>query len=202
MAHSLKSLILFLSTDKLLSNVMFSTICKWIFHLIGWKVVGSYPHEILKKIIIVVPHTSSWDVPIGLLVKFWLKMDSHYYVKKEMFTGILKYILPLTNAIPIDRSGNTNFVDSVIADFNKADKRSVLITPEGTRKRVEKFKTGFYYIADGAKIPIVPISFDFEQKKIEIHSTYYTTGNAEKEIAEIEDIFRGIPGCVRENSFV
>ena len=67
---------------------------------------------------------------------------------------------------------------------------------------MEKFRTGFYYIADGAKIPIIPISFDFEKKKIEIHSSYYTTGDAEKEIAEIEDIFRGVPGCIREYSFV
>ncbi len=181
---------------------MFSLICKWIYHLVGWKVVGTYPHEIPKKIIIVAPHTSSWDVPLGLLVKFWLKMGAQYYVKKEMFKGILKFILPLTNAIPIDRSGNTNFVDSVITDFKQAEKRTILITPEGTRKRVEKFRTGFYYIADGAKIPIIPISFDFEKKKIEIHSSYYTTGDAEKEIAEIEDIFRGIPGCIREYSFV
>ena len=129
-------------------------------------------------------------------------MDAQYYVKKDMFKGILKYILPLTNAIPIDRSGNTNFVESVIADYKQADKRTTLITPEGTRKRVKKFRTGFYYIADGAKIPIIPISFDFEQKKIEIHPTYYTNGNVEKEIAEIEDIFRGVPGCVREYSFV
>ena len=180
---------------------MFSLICKWIYHLIGWRLKGEYPNDIPKKIIIVAPHTSAWDVPLGLLVKSWLKMDVQYYVKKEMFKGILKYILPITQAIPIDRSGNTNFVDSVIKDFKQADRRTILITPEGTRKKVEKFRTGFYYIADGAKIPIIPISFDFDKKLIEIHDTYYTNGHADKEIAEIEDIFRGIPGCIREYSF-
>ena len=181
---------------------MSSLICKWIYHLIGWKVVGIYPHEIPKKIIIVAPHTSVWDVPIGLLVKFWLKLDVQYYVKKEMFKGVLRYILPLTQAVPIDRRGNTSFVDSVIAEYNAVDRRSILITPEGTRKKVEKFRTGFYYIADGAKVPIIPISFDFEQKKIEIHPTYHTKGEVDKEIKEIEEIYRGIPGCVREYSFV
>ncbi len=180
---------------------MFRLICKWIYHLIGWRLKGEYPHHIPKKIIIVAPHTSAWDVPVGLLVKSWLKMDVQYYVKKEMFKGILKYILPLTQAIPIDRSGNTKFVDSVIKDYNQAEQRTILITPEGTRKKVEKFKTGFYHIADGAKIPIIPISFNFEKKLMEIHPPYYTTGNSEKEIAEIEDIFRGIPGCIREYSF-
>ena len=180
---------------------MLRLICKWIYQLLGWKVVGIYPNEIPKKIIIVAPHTSAWEVPLGLLVKCWLKMDAQYYIKEEMFTGVLKYILPLTQAIPLDRTENNNFVDSVIADYNAVERRTILITPEGTRKRVDKFKTGFYYIADGAKIPIIPISFDFEKKEIEIHPTYYTNGNAEKEISEIEDIYRGIPGRIKEYSF-
>ena len=180
---------------------MFSYLAKWVYHLIGWRLLGTYPDEIPKKIIIVAPHTSAWDVPIGLLVKIWLKMDVQYYVKQEMFKGILKYILPTTGAAPLDRSGNTNFVESVIADYNKVDRRTILITPEGTRKKVNKFRTGFYYIADGAKIPIIPISFNFEKKIIEIHPSFYTTGDAEKDIAQIENIYRGIPGCIREYSF-
>ncbi len=180
---------------------MFSLICKWVYHLIGWQVKGTYPHEIPKKIIIVAPHTSAWDVPLGLLVKFWLKMEAQYYVKTEMFKGPLKYILRWTGAIPIDRSGNTNFVDSVVADFKKADKRTILITPEGTRRKVEKFKTGFYYIAHGAQIPIIPISFDFVNKTIAIHPPYHTHGKTDIEIEEIENIFRGIIGYNKEYSF-
>ncbi len=181
---------------------VFRGICKCIFHLIGWRLIGIYPHEIPKKIIIVAPHTSAWDVPLGLLVKVWLKMDVQYYVKQEMFRGPLKFILKWTQAIPLDRSGNTNFVDSVVSDFSKAEKRTILITPEGTRKSVKKFKTGFYHIAKGAGIPIVPISFNFTKKEMKVHPTYHIKGeDAEKEIKEVEDIFKGIPGKIKEYSF-
>ncbi len=179
---------------------MFRWICKTIFHLIGWRVEGHYPSDIKRKVLIVAPHTSSWDVPLGLLVKVWLDMDLQFYVKEEMFKGILGPVLRAFSAVPLDRSGNTNFVQSVVRDIRQSDSRTILITPEGTRRKVDKFRTGFYHIADGAGVPIVPISFDAGRKVVKFHELIYTHGDAEREIPQIEQIFRGIQGLKAEYS--
>ena len=181
---------------------MIQWLAKTIYHLIGWKVVGRYPREIKKKVLVVAPHTSSWDVPVGLLVKVWLKMDDvTFYAKKELFTGLQGRFLRFMGAAPVDRGKNNNLVGQVLSDFKNKDHHTILITPEGTRRKVAKFKTGFYYMANKADVPIIPIIFDFEEKAIKFLEPYYTSGDLEKEVKEIEDIFRGVPGKVREYSF-
>lgn len=203
MNFSIKGLILILALQKkYLTGTMFGWICKKVFHGLGWQLVGRYPHEIKKKLIIVAPHTSSWDVPLGLLLRFWIKIEANFYVKKEMFRGILGPILRFFGAIPLDRSGNLNLVQAIVKDYNSTDKRTTIITPEGTRKRVKNFKTGFYYIADQAKIPILPVIFDYGNKKMIIKNPFYTNGDAEKEIPEIENLFKGYIGKIPEYSFI
>lgn len=181
---------------------MFGWICKLVFRALGWKLVGRYPHEVKKKLIIVAPHTSSWDVPLGLLLKFWIKIEANFYVKKEMFKGIMAPILRFFGAIPLDRSGNLNLVQAIVNDYNSTDKRTTIITPEGTRRRVEHFKTGFYYIAYQAGIPLLPVIFDYGNKEMIIKDLIYTSGDAEKEIPAIENIFRGYQGKIPEYSFI
>lgn len=180
---------------------MFAKLCKLVFRLIGWKLIGRYPVEQQKMVIIVAPHTSAWDVPLGLLINYSQKIHGDFYVKKEMFNGILRPILKWVGAIPLDRSGNLNMVDSIVRDFNKAKRRIILLTPEGTRKKVDKFKTGFYHIAHKANVPILPVVFDFGNKKMIMKDLFYTTGDADKEIAQIENMFRGYKGKVPAYSF-
>ena len=180
---------------------MFGWICKVIFHILGWRLIGTYPSEIKKMVIIVAPHTSSWDVPLGLLVNFWQKIHADFYVKKEMFKGILGPILRLVKAIPLDRRGNLNLVDAIVNDMKAASRRIILLTPEGTRKKVAHFKTGFYHIADKAQVPILPVIFDYANKKMIMKDLIYTTGQADEEIKKIEDIFRGYKGKIPEYSF-
>ncbi len=169
--------------------------------MLGWKLVGRYPAEVKKKILIVAPHTSSWDVGVGLLIKFWLKIDAAFYAKKELFTGVRGWLLKWLGARPVDRSKSTNLVQQVVDDFNSLEEHTIVITPEGTRKKVEQFKSGFYHMAHQAKVPIVPIAFDFANKTVRIMETIQVTGDAEKEIAKIEDLYRGIKGKVPELSF-
>lgn len=179
---------------------MLSYLAKIIFHAIGWRLEGRYPSEIKKKVLIVAPHTSSLDFPIGLLVKLWLNIKATFYAKQELFKGITGWFLRSIGGRPVDRSKNNNLVGQAVADFARASEHTILITPEGTRKRVDQFKSGFYYIALNAGVPIVPIAFDYEKKVIRIFPTYYVTGDGAEEIAHIRSLFKGIKGKIPENS--
>ena len=181
---------------------MFAWIGKFVFNVIyRWKFVGSYPGNDKSYVVIVAPHTSMWDVPLGISLKWWQQMNITFYVKEELFFFPLNLVLKAIQAVPIKRSGNTNFVSAVVKDFKEHGNRRILITPEGTRKKVNKFKTGFYYIAKGAGVPILPVIFDFKAKEIIFNDFFYPTDNDEKDISQLEDLFDGYQGKVPEFSF-
>ncbi|MDG2449890.1 MAG: 1-acyl-sn-glycerol-3-phosphate acyltransferase [Saprospiraceae bacterium] len=180
---------------------MLSIIGKFLFHLVGWKLEGDYPGNENSFVVIVAPHTSMWDVPIGICVKWWKKMNVAFYVKEEMFFFPISIILKGLNAIPIKRSGNTNFVFEVVKDFKTRRSHRILITPEGTRKKVKSFKTGYYFIAKGAGVPILPVIFDFENKTIIMKDLFYLTDDIEKDQSDIEDIYDGYKGKIPDFSF-
>lgn len=182
------------------STYMIRCLAKGIYHLIGWRLEGRYPHKLKKKILIVAPHTSTMDFPIGILIKFWLNIKASFYAKEELFTGIRGWALKKIGGLPVDRSKNNNLVSQAIADFNTKKELTLLITPEGTRKKVDKFKSGFYVIAHKANIPVVPIVFDYSEKAVRILPTYKVQGNGPSEIEEIRQLFVGFVGKVPENS--
>jgi len=173
---------------------MIAGTAKVTYHLLGWKVKGLYAREEKHLILIVAPHTSNWDFPVGMLVRFWLKMDVFFYAKASLFKGLLGMLLRKLKGIPIDRSQNHNLVDQVVQDFKTRDRHHILITPEGTRKRTDRFKSGFYYIALKANVQIQPISFDFEHKLITFMPPRYVRGDGASEIEEIRNLFKGIRG--------
>jgi len=166
----------------------------------GWRLEGDYPGHLLKKIIIVAPHTSMLDFPIGIMVKFWLDIRVTFYAKEELFNGLVGWILRSLGGRPVDRSKNKNMVAQAVADFNANETYGMLITPEGTRKKVAKFKSGFYYIALNANVPLVPVAFDFERKVIKIFDTWIVRGEGLPEIEAIRQLYVGIKGRVPEYS--
>ncbi len=181
---------------------MIRCISKKIYLALGWKLEGRYPGEIKKKIIIVAPHTSTMDFYIGILVKFWLDIRVTFYAKKELFKGIQGWFLRSIGGRPVDRSIKGNLVSQAVADFNNKDQHTILLTPEGTRKKVDRFKSGFYYIAHQANVPIVPVAFDFQNKTIKFFPTYYVRGDGASEIEEIRQMYKGIVGKIPENSIL
>ena len=173
---------------RLLSSFVF-------FRIMGWRIEGHYPKEIPKFVIAVAPHTSSWDFPIGLMVRSILRDPYIRFVGKESlfrppFGGIFRWL----GGYPVDRSKRTNYVDSIIDIFRKEPIFHLTLAPEGTRKKVERIKTGFYYIAVGAKVPIVPIQFDFGTKCVRIADPFYPGENAESDLEKLTDYWRGIRG--------
>lgn len=169
-------------------------ISAWILDLLGWKILGVFPANAKKYVIAVAPHTSNWDFPLGLLVRSARRAKVVFIGKHTLFKFPWGFIFRWLGGYPVDRRKSTNFVDSVVKIFNEKDEFSVVISPEGTRKKVEKFKTGFYYIAKNAGIPIILCKFDWERKEVVFSEPLYTTSDVEKDFEKIYAYFKGIKG--------
>jgi 1-acyl-sn-glycerol-3-phosphate acyltransferase len=170
-------------------------ISRLIIQLIGWKAVGSFPSYLKKYVVIVAPHTSGWDFIIGVLFRYALDIQKARYLgKQELFEPPFGFIFRWLGGYPVDRSGNHNMVDEVVNIFNRHDEFAIALSPEGTRKRVDKLKTGFYNIAKGAQVPIVMVGFDFAQKKVIISEPFATTENQQNDFKKIIEFFGPIQG--------
>ena len=173
---------------------MIKWICRLILKIWGMKVTGKYPAEIPKKLYVVYPHTSNWDFPLGILLKGAIPMDVNYVGKDSLFRWPYGWLFRWLGGIPVDRSKRTNFVDSMVELYNKYDRLSFAIAPEGTRKRVRKFKSGFYYIALKAGIPLILVKFDFGNKEVHFSEPFYPSGDYSADLKLIIEHFRGTKG--------
>ena len=174
---------------------MFKVISKFILYKIwGWKIEGNFPKDTPKYIAIGAPHTSNWDFILGLLSRSILGADIKFIAKKSLFLFPYGWLFRLLGGYPIDRKKNRNYVDAMIDLFNSKEHFAVAITPEGTRNRVDQFKSGFYYIAKGANIPIVITIFDASNKVFKILPPLPLSGNFEQDMEKITQYFRGIKG--------
>lgn len=160
-------------------------------HWMGWKVQGNFPDE--KKIVVVsAPHTSMWDFVIGRLFLYQYPIKPKFLIKKELFFFPFGYLMKKIGGIPVNRSCKTDIIEQVIEKFNHSEHMVLVITPEGTRQNVKDWKTGFYYIARGANVPILPSYFDYKHKIIGIGELFYPSDNIIDDIAHIKDFVKDI----------
>ncbi|MGM0636248.1 MAG: 1-acyl-sn-glycerol-3-phosphate acyltransferase [Bacteroidota bacterium] len=164
------------------------------FKILKWKIAGRLDPAIQKMVIIVVPHTSWHDFYIGALVRKIIDFEIHYVAKKELFNSIFGWYFRWMGGAPIDRSKRKNTVDQVVQIFHNREKFRLTITPEGTRKKVDKWKSGFYHIAHQANAPIVPVAFDYGTKTIKIGKAFYPTGNYLQDLPKIKCFFKNVRG--------
>ncbi len=158
------------------------TISRFIlFKLLGWEIINDFPRDINKYIIIVAPHTSWLDFPISVLTRVSLNMMIHFLGKKSLFDGPFGFIFKALGGIPVDRSKKNNLVSTVATIFKTRKEFRLALSPEGTRKKVTKWKTGFYYIAKEANVPVVMVHLDLANKKLKISKPYYTTSDKNKD---------------------
>ncbi len=174
---------------------------KFLLKLTGWKLTGTYPYEIDKKIILAAPHTSNWDFPIGILIRTQIDEPIKFIGKSSLFKPPHGWLFSWLGGIPVDRSKSNNFVDATVQKINATDKLTILISGEGSRKKVDKFKTGFYHMANLSKIPIIPMVLDGIKKEFRFEAPFYPSGDAAKEIPQLEKIFEGVSGIKKDKSF-
>ncbi|MDX1685866.1 MAG: 1-acyl-sn-glycerol-3-phosphate acyltransferase [Saprospiraceae bacterium] len=178
-------------------------ISRLLLRLWGWRIEGAQRiRRLPKTLIAVVPHTSNWDFLLGLLVRSAAGLDTYYLGKKSLFRPPFGFLFRWLGGYPVDRSKHKNQVDAIVSLFNSRQRFSVAIAPEGTRKKVDQLRSGFYFIALKAGIPIILTTFDGENRLVTFSEPFYPTGEFEEDMRTIEKHFSGIKGIVPENSFV
>lgn len=176
---------------------MFKLFAITCLRLFGWDTQLRFKQEIKKCVIVVAPHTSGWDVVIGVLYRAVIGISAaKFFGKKELFEGPLGFIFKSLGGTPVDRYSKQNLVEQAIELFNQNEKFILALSPEGTRQRVDKLRTGFYYIAKGAKVPIVMAGFDFKNRKLLLSEPFYTSDNEEEDFRRIIAFFAPIQGKI------
>jgi len=171
-----------------LGSSIAAPICRWIFARCGWRVAGEFP-DIAKLVVIAAPHSTNWDVVWGLLLKVGLRLDVHFIGKREAFFWPLGSLLRAFGGLPIDRKAAHGVVGEMARQFAGHERFWLAIAPEGTRKKVHKWKSGFWYIARAAKVPILPIYFHYPEKTIGFGPLFYPTADVDADMACIREFY-------------
>lgn len=180
---------------------MIKAISTQLLRCLGWRIELRYDYLPPKYVLIVVPHTSNWDFPVGLLARSALGLNIKYVGKASLFRSPFGTLFRWLGGQPVDRSRRHGYVESVVAIFNQHQHFALCIAPEGTRGRVDRLKTGFYHIAKGAGVPVVMVQFDWLHKKITISDPFYPTADQAADLAFITEHYQGVLGKHPEHSF-
>lgn len=167
----------------------------FIFKLIGWKAEGAFPAHLKKYIVAVAPHTSNWDFMFGIMARSIMKIQKAKFLGKDnLFKPPFGWFFRAVGGYPVNRSKNSDMVQQVVDIFNNHEEFILGLAPEGTRKKVDKLRTGFYYIAKKANVSIVPCGFDYAKKTIVVGEPFYPTDNFEADINFLLKFYRSITG--------
>lgn len=140
--------------------------------LAGWRFEGAFP-DLAKFVVIVAPHTSNWDFVIGVIAMFAVGIRLTFLGKHTLFRWPLGAVMRWLGGVPVDRHSPHNVVDQTIARFASQDAMVLALSPEGTRKKLPEWRTGFHYVARGAGVPIVPVALDYRTRAIRIFSVHH-----------------------------
>lgn len=164
------------------------------FSIFKWKLIGSFPQHLNKYVIIAAPHTSWVDFLLALSVRNITGVKPYFFGKSSLFNKPFGYFFRSLKGIPVNRSSNQNYVEIFVEKFNNNEHFILALSPEGTRQKVQHWKTGFYHIADKAQVPIVKVALDFQKKEIRIDTPFQTTGNYDKDLEEIKTYYIDVVG--------
>jgi 1-acyl-sn-glycerol-3-phosphate acyltransferase len=159
-----------------------------LMRLSGWRIENNFP-DVKKFVLIVAPHTSNWDFFHGACAYFALQLQTTWLVKESALKGPIGALARYFGAAGIDRSQASNIVHAYIAEFLKREAMILTITPEGTRKKVPEWKSGFYRVAVAAKVPIVPVAFDFPRKRVVVNPPFYPNDDLDADLPKIKAHF-------------
>ena len=168
-------------------------VSKFILRLIGWKAEGQIP-EVPKYVMIGYPHTSNWDTLLGLLVFKALGVRLNWVGKHTLFKPPLGWLIRALGGIPVDRSDPRDFVEQMIDVFKTSEELVLTLSPEGTRKKTDHWKTGFYRIAKGAGVPISMAFLDYSRKTGGFGPLLYPGGDLEKDIKRMQEFYAPVRG--------
>ena len=159
--------------------------------LMGWRVDGQFP-DLKKFVIIVGPHTSNWDFIAALFCDLALDLEAGFLAKHTIFVGPFGSWLKSLGGIPVERSASHNVVSQVAAEFARREQMVLAIAPEGTRRKVHTWKSGYWHIARAAAVPVVPVGLDFGKRAAVIGEPRYLTDSIEADESVFKAFFEKI----------
>ncbi len=160
----------------------------------GWKLTGESPAKVNKFILLPAPHTSAWDFIIGVLSRGAWGFKVNFVGKQSLFDGPFGFFFKWMGGHPIDRSKNNNSVESIAQLFLKNERFAIMLAPEGTRKKVEKLKTGFFFIAKKAKVPVILVKINAKDKILHFSPARTVKETVDEEMQYIWNYFKGVEG--------
>ena len=166
---------------------------RFFLGVFGWGFEGSIPN-VSRAVLIVAPHTSNLDFLVGVSAMFALGVQVVLLGKHTLFSWPLGLLMRWLGGAPVDRREARGVVDETVALFAERERMILALAPEGTRGSVERWKTGFYYVALEAKVPIVPVAFDYRQRRIRLGRRFDPTGDLEADFIALETFFFGAEG--------
>ena len=175
------------------TNRFWPSLMRGLLRLSGWRLLGELP-DVPKLIIIGAPHSSYWDGVWGLMMKIALRLDIKIMIKREVLDSPLGLILRPLGMIGINRKAALNVVGQMVRRFADHPRMWLGITPEGTRKHVKLWKSGFLRIAREAEVPILPVFLDYPTKTFTLGTLQYATDDPDADMARIRALFRGYRG--------
>lgn len=162
--------------------------------LLGWKREGRFPDG-KKFVVVAAPHTSGWDFVLGRLYYNTIGKSVRFMINEKFFFFPLGIWLKSLGALPVKTGKRVGLVKQMVDEFRKRDEFLLTITPEGTRKRVKKWKRGFYFIAKDAQVPIVLGFIDYKKKTLGIKETIQLSGDEIADLGKIQKIYEEVSAC-------
>ena len=163
-------------------------LCRWIVVRAGWRLAGEFP-DVPKLVFVAAPHSSWWDGVWGLLFKVGLGLDASFMAKRELFFWPLGPLLRRLGAIPVERGAAHGVVPQMVQRFARSERLWLGIAAEGTRKKVRKWKSGFWHIAREAGVPVMLVYFHYPEKTIGIGPLLQTTPDLDADMARIRAFY-------------
>ncbi len=174
---------------------MIENIIAYLFRVLGWKISNvEIGKSVQKAVFAVGPHTSNWDFFLGLAVRKVYGIPTRFLAKESLFRFPLGGVMRWLGGYPVDRRSSHGLVDQVVGIFNREPHFLLTIAPEGTRSKVEEIKSGFYYIARQAKVPIIPVTFDYAKKEVRFYPPIPPDTPKEQVIDKVTALFRQARG--------
>jgi 1-acyl-sn-glycerol-3-phosphate acyltransferase len=170
---------------------------KFIYHtILGWEIEGDFDRSIKKSVLIVAPHTSNIDFLLSILARRVLSVQINFVGKKELFVKPIGWYFKWMGGAPLNRNKAENKVEAIANVFAAHEEFRLAIAPEGTRKKVPTWKTGYYYIAVTAKVPIISVRLDYKNKVMGISEAFYPTGDITVDEPKLRAYYKGVIGKV------
>ena len=165
-----------------------------VLFLLGWRVDATKLTNVPKIVLLGGPHTSNWEFIMTLLITFSTSLDIHFMGKHTMFKFPFGPLVRFLGGIAVDRREHHDVVAATIHEFNTRSKFCIGIMPEGTRDKVDNWKTGFWYIAKGANCPICPVLYDWGRKVLEFGDVYYPTDDIDEDMWHLQYAYKDAVG--------